>query len=82
MKGKAAGAPIFYTTSILADGLARREAEIAALKPKDRKTWKSALVDSFGQKAIVRYSAESIETPRKIALVTLSKTLQVRSKGN
>ena len=56
---------LVYTSSVPMPVIEKWAAEVAGLKPKDRKKWKSTIVDTFGQKSVVRYDEVGRSIPGK-----------------
>ena len=57
------GASRFLTTSVPAASYAMIEAQVASLTPKQRRKWKTVIVDNFGQRTSVRYNEAGIPIP-------------------
>ena len=57
------GRSMFLTTTIPEASYARMEAEVASLTPKQRRKWKTVIVDTFGQRTSVRYNEAGIPIP-------------------
>ena len=57
------GASRFLTTSVPAASYAMIEAQVASLTPKQRRKWKTVIVDTFGQRTSVRYNEAGIPIP-------------------
>ena len=53
----------FLTTSVPAASYAMMEAQVASLTPKQRRKWKTVIVDTFGQRTSVRYNETGIPIP-------------------
>ena len=78
---KAVGAGIFLTTSVPGEKLAVYEAQVAALKPKERKKWKGRTQDAFGQFTIVRYNEAGIDIPGKNYVSHFENKMSAQKKG-
>ena len=57
------GASIQWTTSLPPASYAKLELEVASLTPKQRRKWKTTIIDNFGQRTSVRYNEAGIPIP-------------------